>query len=273
MASPRYLVTIKTQNLRVEIRVNDIPVISLLPGEADMPAEVPVNEFLVSGSNVVSVILHAGPVPSQVKSPWTPDEKTGPYAGISTLVLRIARYAEDQDTTRHDPPPLLSVDWSGVAAPVPQTMERELVVGDSIFPWAWISAERFARLDATTYRPAFDLLNHLHQLLVARQIAEFVAAMRLKLDEITIRAYGVSREPMLATMTRVLEQYSSDPAWTLLPLDPDAIDLRLVADGRLIECLRKDGHRALQYVRPDNQSTFFLPAMVGRFNSSWQVLR
>lgn len=273
MPNPRLIVRAQTQNLRAEIWLNGVPVVMLLPGEADKPVSVPVNEFAVVGGNVVGVVLHAAPRASAAGEPWGSEEQAASYTGPASLSLRVAQYSPSESVAAANPAPLAVLDWQGMAVPVPAMMERKFNVELAYGPWAWQSAQRYEVFDRVLRSRAYDYLAYLHGLLAAGRVAEFVETNRLRLEEITARAYGVSPRPLRRTLTQAIEQHASSEEWSLLPLDPREIDLRLVAGGRMIECLRTNRHNALEYVRKDSPETFFLPAMIGVLGNSWQILR
>ena len=92
MPNPRLIVRVQTKNLRAEIWLNGAPVAMLLPGEADTPVGVPVNEFAVLGGNALGVLLHAAPRPSAAGEPWASDEEAASYTGPASISVRVAQY-------------------------------------------------------------------------------------------------------------------------------------------------------------------------------------
>jgi hypothetical protein len=273
MPNPRLIVRLKTQNLRAEVWLNGAPVAMLLPGEADTAVGVPVNEFAVQGGNTLGILLHAAPRPSAAGEPWASDDEAASYTGPASLAVRVAQYSPSESVAAANPAPLATLDWQGVATPVPVMMERRFNVDFAYGPWAWQSAQRYESFDRVLRARAMDYIAYLHGMLAAGRVAEFVEINRLRLEEITARAYGVSPRPLRRTMTQALEQRATSEEWSLLPLEPREIDLRRVASGRMIECLRSNRHHALEYVRKESSDTFFLPAMIGVLGDSWQILR
>jgi hypothetical protein len=245
----------------------------LLPGEADTPVGVPVNEFAVLGVNIVGIALHAAPRPSAAAEPWASDDEAAAYTGPASISVRVAQYSPSESVAAANPAPLATLEWQGMAAPLPVMLERRFSVDYAYGPWAWQTAQRYDSFDRVLRSRAFDYLAYLHGLLAARRVAEFVDANALRLEEITARAYGVSPLPLRRTLTRAIEQHASSEEWSLLPLDARDIDLRLVAGGRMIECLRTNRHHALEYAHKETPATFFLPAMIGVLGDSWQILR
>ena len=91
--------------------INGIPVALLLPGEADGMVGVPLNEYIVSGTNRIGVVLHAGPLASRSADPWPSHAMAAVYSGPAALKLSLAQYAADQPVHRDGPPATSTWSW------------------------------------------------------------------------------------------------------------------------------------------------------------------
>ena len=272
MPHPRFIIRIRSLNLRVELWINDIPVTYMPPEEGRSPLVLPVNQFLVQGRNTIAAVLHAGPRPSLAGKPWPTDPLATKYSGSASLDLTGAWEVVGSETP---PPPLtppLAIRWQGMASPRPERMEREFNLSQQMGPWAWESAVRHPALDATVQTGVQNYLIRLHGLLATRQFERFMAESSVKLQELTERAYGVPVDYLRPTMLRELRSHAAEP-YQLAPLEPAELDLRLVAGGQLVECLCQNRRHALEYRQAAGNDTFFLPAMVGQVGSHWQILR
>ena len=267
MAPISYVAQVKASNMRVELRVNDVPVGIFAPGEAATTAEVPLNEFLVTGRNSATLIAHANPLPSRVLEPWLPGAAPGVQLGapaqVQVTIVRVGGSAAA-------PTPVAQLAWNGGAQPVPTTGEKSFDVDIRLPGWAWTRARELQAGDAAA---AFQALRALHARLAQKDASSIVALMDLKLQEVTAGAYGVPPGPLRSSFQTGLGRCMNDPTWTLLPIDPGQVDLRLVGGRRMAECLRPGGGHALMYAKQGSQSTFFLPIMLGLLDGRWQVLR
>jgi hypothetical protein len=106
-------------------------------------------------------------------------------------------------------------------------------------------------------------------LLAAAQFETFVAESDLKIRDYA-RAYGIAVGPVRQGMLSALSSQAAK--LKLRPWSPNEVDLRLVAGGRLIECLRTDRHHALEF-GGDSGPSFFLPTKIGIAEAKWQMLR
>jgi len=264
----RYIARVKAGNNRVELRVNDIPAAIFPPRAAKSGAEVPLNEFLVGGVNSVRAIANANPLPSRVLDGWAPGTDAAVNIGApAEMQVVITREGGGSASAGFAP---VTLAWSGAALPTPVQVDRQFDV-DTRFPaWAWIRAQQLQPADGAA---AYQALRALHARLAQGDAAGIVAVMDLKLREVTSGAYGVAPEPLRNGLLKGLGRCMADPAWKLLPVDPGEVDLRLVGQRRLVECLRPGGGHALTYAKAGSAATFFLPVMLGILDGRWQVLR
>lgn len=269
MSRQRYLLTVQATNTRVELRVNDIPVGMFAPGEAKAGAEVPINEFLLTGLNTLTAIVHANPVPSRVLQAWAPQDEprvTPGQAASLKATLTLDRVGQPAPQF-----PAVGLAWSGVAAATPVLVEASFTPLEAQPVWAWARATALAAPDA--WVQAQQGLAKLQALMERKDLAAVEALLVTKIDEMTRLAYGVPSGPLRAGFVRTLANCLSDPQWSMLPIGAADIDLRLVGNKRLVECLRPDGRHAVTFVRAGSSQTFFVPIMWGRLDGAWQILR
>jgi hypothetical protein len=269
MPNPRFIAKAKTKNLRVEIWINDIPAVLIPFAEKETTVSVPLNENIIAGVNKIGAMLHAAPLSSKSADPWADDPAAAQYEGAASLDLQVAVYADDQPVHKDGPPALTTIAWQGAAQPVPHLEERTFPGVDALDRWAWQEAEIFPELDDALRQRALDYLAHLHGVLAAGDFADFIAESDVKIREYA-RAYGIAAAPVREGMSSALSSQSA--RFPLRPLPSDEVDLRLIASGRMIECLRKDRHHALEFGAGIGPS-FFLPTKIGVAGGKWQMLR
>jgi hypothetical protein len=270
MNATRYALQVQAKNMRVEIRINDVPVALFAPEEAATPAEVPINEFLLSGRNVATAIIHAHPRPSLVYEVWSPEQDRKVRQGEpASLQLKLSAQSISGAPVRDAAS--LQLNWTGLAAPLPQALDKAFEVAGPVPKWAWTRANVLPAPEVL--ETAFRALQQLHALLARKELAAFEKLLELKFSELTEGAYGVPAGPLRAGFVKGLSRCMQDPDWLLLPCERPDVDLRLVADGRMVECLRPTGHHALIYEKSGTEESFFLPTMLGHVDGSWQILR
>jgi len=272
MSKPRFLIRAQSNNHQVEVWINNIPVLFLRQGESPAPVIIPVNQFLIAGSNKIGVMLHAGVMPSQADKPWPIDKEAARYTGQSSVLVTIAKYGPGETGTADTPPPLASLRWEGVASPRPNYLEQQFTHVGASHVWAWESATQFRTLDGDLRAQVLDYIRRLHGLLQTQNFDGFLTESSLKLEEMTEHAYGVPAAPMRQNMLEALQAHSAQP-FRLQALDEASIDMRLIASGRMLECIRKDRTHVLQFVNSETQDTFFLPLMIGLAGNRFRLLR
>ena len=266
--NPRYLVSVEFENIRAEIWVNRIPV-GAVALEDGSPIVFPVNQFLMEGSNQIGTLLNFGPVAANPDAAWNTEPEAQNYHGPASLALKIALYQPEQVAFRDHPPVLADIIWNGIATPQPQYTEKQMNVSRGGERWAWESATAFTAMDVALRSSAIDYITYLHNLLVQRRFDTFMAESAVKFDEMA-RAYGTPMGPFRDAMMQRLQKQEPEH---LAPLNRDTLDLRLIAKGRMVECLRRGRKQVLEYEQPDSKNTFFLPLMIGQIQGKWKVLR
>ena len=272
MLKPRYILRIESTGLRAEFWVNDIPVGFIEPSDAS-PMAIPVNEFLLAGRNGLGVVLHAAPIPSRDREPWSSDPAALGYSGPAKLRLTVAEYAAHQTALGDDVPPLQTIEWQGHAAPIPEYVEKDFRVTMSVGPWSWETATKIQSvLDSSVRSEVVNYITYLHKLLAERKFDAFIEESSTKIEEVTAGAYGVPSGPFRRDLLKGLQIHSTPP-YVLEPVTSDTLDLRIVASGRMVECLRRNRRCALEFTRSDALDTFFLPTMIALKGRTWRLLR
>lgn len=271
MPAYRYVLQVTAKALRVGISLNDIPVVLIFPGEADTPIDVPINHELVNGENTILVTIHFGLTPATERNIWKVDTlKTG-YSGNAILKIDLVLYQID-GSIAVSPPAAWTMDWSGEALPVPTVLQRSFVIHDTFAVWSWRRSLPVVELPASIRNQAWSFLSSLHTALTNGKIDEIVAQSDLKCRELTA-AYGVSAQPLLSGLRQALTEHAGNEEWILDPLDRSILSLRVVGQGRLIECRQTNWDHALIFRHKANKlETFFLPVMIGWLADRWQVL-
>jgi hypothetical protein len=167
------------------------------------------------------------------------------------------------------PPPLLAIEWQGAAAPEPVAIDRDFPVAAGFGHWAWQDAAAIPVLEGAALAGAVEYLIRLHGMLASGDFTGFMEESRIKIDEYA-RAYGIAAGPVRESMLEALTSQAAE--LRLRPLKPAELDLRLVAGGRMIECLRADRTHALEFSGEEGQA-FFLPAMIGISDGVWRLMR
>ncbi len=231
---------VQTSGEPVEALVNGVPVLSLPAGAGSQ--SVTVHEVLQNGSNRVSLVVAPPPAALAVTAPDAPAQPrmaARPAQARARLVLLRQGKSLADEAVRV----LAEVNWAveegaSFQAPAVQHQDLELPVG---FPrWRWLDApvlspgpqERQTVL-ALLQRIAFDLSRG--------NPDSLLAACRLKLEEVDQAYQRPAGHGAAALREQIQQLWQAGALATLQPPTAEALLLRPVAGGRLLECLAPTG--------------------------------
>lgn len=257
------VVRLQAQGCDAEAWLNGLPVARVTAAAPD--ACVPVHEAALAGANRLE--LHVG-APSAGASEVRP----APHAMAARALLLLPRIGAvvDESAARV----LAAVDWScaagdSVGLPLRRTRDADLPIR---FPrWRWADAPVVEPTPALTHA-AYAFVTGLARDLGRGQTESFLAATRLRTEEIAL-AYQRSPESETTRLREWLEQLYASSALVWLPLAPEDFQLRHLADGRLLECLRGDGRAVLTTVPDKGGSCVVLPLKLSWVEGRFYVLR
>jgi hypothetical protein len=87
------------------------------------------------------------------------------------------------------------------------------------------------------------------------------------------RAYGISEKDREAMLRQLLARQRDKPEWMFETPEDEDFDFRLVADGRMIECLGPDWEPIIRQVPGSDDGRFMYPMFLGRKNGKWVIMR
>jgi hypothetical protein len=256
---PLFTLAFEAGYCRFTLRFNDLPVVSLDASTSIIDTEVPLNLSLLTGDNVLSVLLHAGERDDDARTPvllshpatrcvaevtvralGAPASERRRLGGIVYEGGRFSALTPDADAPVAAPSgPVATLLDTPTAA-----LARQVLPMPNPFPaWLWSRAEVLQLDDATTAD-------------VVAQYRRFWAALQQR-DTGTLRALMVenAREaqtafglPSLddAYGMLTLEDLVRRPSVTVLPMATDDLHLELLADGRVARLTAPDGRSAIR---------------------------
>jgi hypothetical protein len=240
----------QTSGEPVEVLVNGVPVLSLPAGAGSQ--SVTVHEYLQNGSNRISLVVAPVPIAQAVAAPNAPAQPrmaSRPAQARARLVLLRNGKSLADEAVRV----LAEVNWAveegaGFDSPTLLHQDLELPVG---FPrWRWLDApvlnpgpqDRNTVL-ALVQRIAFDLSRG--------NPDTWLAACRLRLEELD-HAYQRPAGHSAAVLREQVQQlWQAGALATLQPPTAETLLLRVVAGGRLLECLNPLGTASLSTQNDD----------------------
>lgn len=242
---------------RAEFWVNDQPVIVRGDGPGlGRYLAAQSNHLLVDGANSLTIVVEAGPGPSLALGTPGQRRRRAPITGAADegilgarATMRLVRYLEGMVAGDKRGAVLASLAWEapdhGGDLSWPQVVSTKVDLGPVAGgPWRWQSAPRLS-LDAPLRAELTALLERVGAALTAGDAASFLSLTAPRTADLA-RAYRRPLAEKEAELRRLVVDEARTAHGGVGPLEPAAWDLRLVGDGRLVDCVRKDGQAILR---------------------------
>jgi hypothetical protein len=253
-----------------ELRLNGIPLARV---DAARPrAIVPAHEYTMAGNNRIELVVWPRPAatPDKPALPLEPRVSDGRRsAHVRILLPRIGSPA-DEGTART----LAQLDWGPPereAYQAPVTLSQDVTLPVSFPRWRWMDAP-VSELSPVMHASALAFVQAVAQDLMAGEVDRFVAATRLRTEEIAI-AYQRRPEDETVRWREHLLALHAAKVLKFKELAAEGLVLRPLAGGRLYECLDPEGQPVLR-TEPDAHGTQHgLPLRVTLVEGKVYVLR
>jgi len=260
-----------------ELWLNDVPLPSLPVRRPTFEISVPVHHLLVSGMNELVLWVDVEGTPLDNKAPRR--EAARPTA---QAVARLVAYETGVMASPENGQVLCTLAYRGADAPpsaddaemAPRRRTVSIDLGMSFGPWAWQKAPVLA-LDDLTRREAEGALRDLHAALFSGDAQRVLDLVPVRWEEMA-RAYpGGDGADDLRSHAAWIAELAADPRRNV-PLEPAHHAFRLVAGGRMIECIDEDffpSIRIAQEVEPNRWAAAPYPVSLARIGQRLAVVR
>jgi hypothetical protein len=238
---PTYSVNANARGCAIEVRVNDIPVLRIDSEDHNRPPRGAASAglWLINGVNELRLV-----VLRTYTGSGTPDAR----AWISTENGPDGLLTESPQAS--DPGVIMLAEWAppagNITAPKPIDIHKDLgqTAGDNL----WAKAPRLT-LDDQTRKKVGDFLASVRKALMKGDGNAMVTYQEPQIRDAASSSGMLVKD--LQNMTREMARGWMKQHGPLAPLNPPEWDFRIAADGRLIECLNKDGRPTLRTAAPD----------------------
>lgn len=264
-----FCVEAEVAGCEAEVYLNDIPLGRLHPEPGNPALGLTINQLIRQGENTLEIVLDPGDHPSAARTP----RATRDLAGVS-FFLRASRMLEGSVIGESAPSEVLveaSFTGEGMVVPVPLAVPRTFVVDSPFPPWAWERAEVLA-LGPALVAEVLAFLADYRAALVHRDIARENQLSALVHGEICV-AYGRAPGPWIAALNGVVQDEWLRADWGVEAVDSEQLDLRLCANGRMVQCIRRDWDDAIRSTVDVEGGRMTVPLFLGRVGGRLQRLR
>ncbi|WAS94760.1 hypothetical protein [Nannocystis punicea] len=245
-----------------EILVNDAPIARTPLGDP-YTATPPISEWLITGDNELAVRIDAVAPPTACRDPLSPRRLI-----VQRCVGELGEVVpagEDQvlDEIDFTPHP----DDAPLVLPLRLSDPFRLPSGPT---WAWQSAPRL-QLDAATIAELLMFLDVVHADLAVGDMSSLLSRQQIKFAEVAPLC-DTTPEAAQAELRDQFTALAADGAWSVEPLRPDDLELRLCCHGRVVEPRTRDGRPALRG-RAAEGSEWSLPIFIARIDGMFEIVR
>ncbi len=252
---------VRSKGVAAEAWLNGLPIARTPKGGGDCC--VPVHEFVVAGANRLELVVE----PPPLTTPAAPAPAIGDGAARADAALLLPRVGQlGNDATARL---LGQVVWASPDGEVyrpPVQLSQELDIPVRFPRWRWLDGPKITEVDSLRGSAA-TFLQDVAIALARGDPEHMVVIAKLRFEELAL-AYGRPAADDLARWrARVQLLHAQKAIRPELPT-PESLQLRLVADGRLLECLGADGLPVLRCARPDGSRVYWpmrLAAVERRF--------
>lgn len=226
-------VELTRRGIVAEVLLNGIPVLRQ-DQTSGLHGALAAHGYLVPGANHLELRVGPGPARGRVGEALTvPD---GAWA-----TARLVRYPIGVPAEPAYGEVLLELQWRSTdGPPFPRVLSRSASLGPMFGPWPWQSAPRIA-LTKTTVTELCGLIREIADALRRRDLAGLMRFDKLRIRD-AIRAYPALT---LAYIEAEQREFLADVA-AVHETDFTTFEPRLVADGRMIQCVNNDLSPVLQ---------------------------
>lgn len=175
--------------------------------------------------------------------------------------------------------PILSVDWNArdtfraireEKQPYPRWARAAADLGPMFGPAHWTTADKLT-LDDATRAEVLALVEKIQDHIEKGRPDPVLELQTMRHQEVSL-AYGIPVGERAGVFRRVITEYSKKDTWIFeTPLEEE-ISIRLVADGRLVECVMVDWKPMIRGV-PTPEGRFLYPMFLGRQGGRWLIMR
>ncbi len=251
----------------VEARLNGVPVASL--GAGGGATSLAVHEYTLAGRNHLAIVV--APQPAGMVAPSQPKVAVGTTWARARLVL-VRQGRSPADPTART---LGMVEWAiaeGRSYDTPSTHAKDVDLPVTFPRWRFLDAPPVT-LNAGVQRTVLEFLQQIAVELARGNPDPLIAASSLRFDELAL-AYQTDAALLIERFRAHVQRLYAAASLKLPPPVAEALVLRPLLDGRLVECLSPTGAPVLatQNDAPELGDHAW-PVRVGMVEGSIYVLR
>lgn len=236
------------KNTSGEICVNGIPVWSVPEDLGATDQTIPINGFMVAGSNQVDMVLDIEGTPSTCRTPRKAKPKAGAWARMRVIKMPAGRGAQAPSPSTGSL--LLEREWNGdkeQSEDVPRFVSG-MFDSPGFGRWSYLGSKKLD-LNVQTIEEVRVVAEAIRSALRAGDTRALLQIIEINFKELGQSVGATDDSADVAQLEAWIQQFKSHPD-RVLPLDPSRWDFRIVGSGQLLMALNKDWSHIIQMKQP-----------------------
>ncbi len=252
-----------------EVLLNGVPIATVRPPPGNPRFAATINPLIRDGRNTLEVIIEPGVHRDFAGA--LPDVRSDVGVRCRARLARIARGAVVSDTTPRQVLCAVDFEGAGLVRTFPHVLSAEATIASPFPRWRWERAEP-SREGARLTREVWEFAAEYRAALARRDLVRENALSALVHEEMCA-AFGSDPVRRLDTLNGVLRQFWARIDWDMEPIDPSALEPRLCADGRLVQCVTRDGESPIRSNADADGGRLSVSMFLGRIDGRLRWLR
>ena len=255
-----------------ELWLNGVPLVRIDPKKRTAFESRPVEELVIPGANRLELLVEPGAHPSVARTELRTVDTGDAWAEARLVSFPDGVFTEPENGTvlgqlRFERPP----PEHSTSRTMPMSLVGEVELGSANGRWAWQDAPVLEPGDTLVAeaRAALEVLAAIYRAGKTEAIWKHLAAANREI----LRAYPAFTEAMMRTELEVMTAHFTRGRDPVLPLRPEEHDFRLVAGGRLLQCVDRDWKGSLRFRDPGDGSEAPVAHLLARIDGRLQVVR
>lgn len=280
------LTRLEVKGCRAELYLNDVPVMMLRPDSQGLQL-IASEQLVVPGRNRIELLVEPGPTPQAARSGARNLERDQICPPVVTLAepigppgpraaAKLVQGVIEDTPTIADPDVLIEARWEWPAEVTQGVLTfPQSVIAEIELPgrgrWRWQDAPQL-ELDDGLRAEALAFLDDFETAFRAGRLDVLWELSRQQTEDVQRCYSGLTEEFLKGDLARVVDFYrrSSVP---VLPRDPERMDFRLAARGRLLHVVDKGWEPALKLKDPDDGLEVGVPMFLARVEGALRIVR
>jgi len=269
-----YVLECTARNCRAEFHLNDFPLATRGGDWGHFHGET-VNEYVINGLNTISAVIEPGPSPGNALTGENKKRQRRVPAGDAEVSARLGAYPKGAVIGGPDCKELAAIQWKAEGdRPLffPIVRSAAVDIAPPFGTWPWQAFPKII-LNDDLKKEIAAFIKELHTAFSGAMPEPFIEASAHRFQDFEVSNH-LDAGKRQGQVSKILKEIMDDISWGMEPLDNIEPDLRLCAEGRMVELIATDWQAVLRS-KPDEESgaVYYFKMMISKVGGEWQIIR